>query len=292
MALIDSATINKIRMSVQGSNPASPAATFVYVFTKADGVYAKLSDGTVQGPFAAASGGAAANGWNSDANTWTYSSADGPTGVISINADMTGILSAGDRIKLTQTTVKYFIVTVVGSFGGGATLVTVYGGTDYTLANASITSPSYSHMKVPVGFNADPLKWTETLADTTAPTQATPTSGTWYNLGSLSLSIPIGAWRVHYEVAVEADRAASGTSRAFVTLSTANNSESDAQFTSFMGADNLQDGMWPCHRMKHLNLSSKTSYYLNSKTNTTSISALNYRGDLSPTLVYAICAYL
>ena len=35
---------------------------------------------------------------------------------------------------------------------GGATLITVYGGTDYTLADEAITSPYYSYASNPQGF--------------------------------------------------------------------------------------------------------------------------------------------
>ncbi len=98
-------------------------------------------------------GGATTDGWSPDiTNTWSYSSADAPTFVISINADMTAVLSIGMRLRLTQTTVKYFIVTAVGAYSGGNTLVSVYGGVDYTLANAAISTPYYSTAKAPIGF--------------------------------------------------------------------------------------------------------------------------------------------
>lgn len=57
------------------------------------------------------------SGWveNAEDVTWSYSSADSPSFVASVNADMTAVLSAGMRVRLTQTTVKYFLVTKVGS---------------------------------------------------------------------------------------------------------------------------------------------------------------------------------
>ena len=108
-------------------------------------------------------GGGGGGNWTSDSNTWTFSSADSPTFVISVNADMTALITAGTQIQLTQSaTVKYFIVTAVGAYSGGATLITVYGGTDYTLANSAITSPNYSYAKAPTGFPLSPAKWTVT----------------------------------------------------------------------------------------------------------------------------------
>lgn len=42
------------------------------------------------------------NGWIPDTNTWSYSSVDGPTGVISINADVTSKIQLGSRLKYAQ----------------------------------------------------------------------------------------------------------------------------------------------------------------------------------------------
>lgn len=99
---------------------------------------------TLKGDAGAVGSGAAADGWVDASETWTYSSADGPTGVFTVAADVTGKYSPGMRVKLTQTTVKYFIITAVSTFTGGNTTITVYGGTDYTLANAAISANYYS----------------------------------------------------------------------------------------------------------------------------------------------------
>lgn len=237
------------------------------------------------------------SGWIPDINTWTYSSADSPTFIISVNANMTTLIGVGDRIKLTQTTAKYFIVTAVGSFSGGATLITVYGGTDYTLANATISSPYYSHQKVPFGFPTDPAKWTVTFSDTTNASQATPTANTWYNLGSLTLSVPIGAWRTYYELALEIqDSPVAAASRGFrCTLSTANNSESDAELTGTFtfSFPIITNGLARAtvHREKVLVQTVKTSHYLNANVGV-STNYVAFRGDVIATTVKCVCAYL
>jgi hypothetical protein len=105
------------------------------------------------------------DGWTlDDAATWTYVSAT----TFTVPGDYTTKFSKGTRIKLTQTTVKYFVVTA-SSFGSGVTTVTITGGTDYTLANAAISANYYSYAANPqgypdwfnytptyVGFSADP----------------------------------------------------------------------------------------------------------------------------------------
>ena len=238
------------------------------------------------------------NGWMPNTATWTYSSADAPSFVISINADVTSILQAGCKIKLTQTTTKYFIVTAVGAFSGGVTLVTVYGGTDYTLANAAISNPFFSCQRAPFGFPLDPDKWTVSLTDTGNRSQASPSAGTWYNVGTLSISIPIGMWRTYYEVTPEivATPGAAAVYGFKVTLSTANNSESDANMTarktSSLPAMTGATDRFSTHREKIVNIASKTTHYLNVTTGTAGATSIALRGDDTPTLIRCVCAYL
>src|SRR3990167_2905980 len=131
------------------------------------------------------------DGWQSVSDSWTYASADAPTFTITVPTGAASIYGVGMRIKLTQTTVKYFIITAVAD-----TVLTVYVGTDYTLTSAAISAISYSLMKAPLGFPMNPTKWTVILNDTAQRLQSSTTNNTYYNLGSLSIVIPIGAWDV------------------------------------------------------------------------------------------------
>jgi hypothetical protein len=236
------------------------------------------------------------DGWLTSEETWTYSSADSPTFIASVNADMTGKISAGFRIKLTQTTAKYFIVTAVGSFSGGVTLITLYGGTDYTLANAAITSPFYSPFKAPLGFPLSPAKWSVSVTDTTQRQQTTPAQNTWYNLGTTTISVPIGSWKVSYRVFAQVvSNAAQTAATCFTTLSTANNSESDADFTGGTqvgGASGTIISGAPVYVEKTLDVAAKTSYFLNTRTTLASMASINNRNDLSKLDLKCVCAYL
>lgn len=87
------------------------------------------------------------NGWTPVGDTWTYSSVSGIQGVITVPTDATQKYAVGDRVKFTQTTTKYFVITAVTS-----TTITVTGGTDYSLANAAISGIYYSKEINPVGF--------------------------------------------------------------------------------------------------------------------------------------------
>lgn len=85
------------------------------------------------------------DGWNAIGDTWTYASAT----TITVPAGAATYYSVGDKIKLTQTTVKYFYVVAVAD-----ELLTVTGGSDYTVANAAISDIYVSKMESPVGFPA------------------------------------------------------------------------------------------------------------------------------------------
>lgn len=231
------------------------------------------------------------SGWIPAGVTWTYASADDPSFTFTVASNVTGTYTNGTRIKLIQTTDKYFIVTKT-SFSAPNTTVTIYGGTDYDLANAAITTPLYSPVKAPQGFPLDPNKWAVDVSDTTLRTQSSPVNGTWYNLGSLSINIPIGIWVVDYQLAIELNRAAGGTCDQYTTLSKANNSEDDVEFTSLSFTNSLIRMIEMHQRNKVLDLSVKDTYYLNSKTGNASQDDINLRNDLVTFVLRAVSSYL
>lgn len=87
------------------------------------------------------------DGWTSSADTWVYASAS--TFTIA-GVDRTATFTKGTRLKFTQTTAKYAVV--VGSTFSTNTTVTIAVNTDYTIANATITSPNYSYQMNPQGY--------------------------------------------------------------------------------------------------------------------------------------------
>lgn len=248
---------------------------------------------TVDGLLIKDSGPTGWDGWMIANETWTYASADDPTFTITVPSGAASKYSEGMRIKLTQTTDKYFIITKVAD-----TVLTVYGGTDYDLVDAAITSPYYSTQKAPLGFPLDPTKWTIETKNTGNCSQSSPTSGTWYNLGSINIAIPIGVWRVYYQTIIMPQKANTTDLGMYVTLSTANNSQSDHDFTSLFSIYETATGganfrtFSLVNREKFLNLASKTTYYLNAKTNISGMTTIAFRGDQASTIIRAVCAYL
>jgi hypothetical protein len=243
------------------------------------------------------------DGWIAITATGTSGTLDAPSFEISFNADMTAIIGLGDRIKITQATTKYFIVTKVGAFSAGATIITCYGGTDYALvatATTAITAPFVSRVKTPFGFPAGIEKWTTTYTDSTNRTQASPVNGTVYNLGSLSNAFPIGAWKVNVSVMVDAvSGAGAGSATHKFSLSTANNSFSDTTNAIEVGsyakaqADNLMETFQTGSLDYALSLTTKTTYYSVSKTLDNNMYAINlYNNAIQPFVIRLICAYI
>ena len=232
----------------------------------------------------------AKDGWMPVADSWSYASADAPTFVITIPAGGTSLYSPGMRIKLTQTTVKYFIITAVAD-----TILTVYGGTDYTLVNAAISAISYSTQKAPLGFPLNPGKWTVETKSTAQQEQVSPVQNTWYNIGSNSISIPIGSWDIMAEGNFRG-RVASGTEvNIQVSISTSNNSESNADNT-FICESTGSTGDHRAYIQKtktvKATVATKTTYYLIFRTLLTGQAEIRLRGDHGSTIIRAVCAYL
>lgn len=271
----------------------------------AAGAPATVATGTSGQVLTSNGAGAAPTFQTSTASDWTpYStvvptraSADDPTYVLTFaGVDLTSIMSVGMKIKWTQNaTVRYGIITVI-SFSTNTTL-TLYGGTDYDVDDTStypISGFNYSAQKAPLSFPLNPLKWTQEFRDTATQSQATPTTNTWYNVGTSLLAIPIGAWRVNYQCVCFAYQTSVTTINLQTTLSTANNSSSDVDFQGYVaqgGASGTLAVYGTMNREKNLLLAAKTTYYLNIRA-VVSAATIDFKGDLAPTIIRATCAYL
>jgi hypothetical protein len=234
-----------------------------------------------------------ADGWIAAGETWTYASADGPTFTFTVSGDKTTKYSAGMRLKLTQSsTTKYFIITKV-EYSSPNTTITVYGGTDYVLADAAISSPYYSHHKAPAGFPLSPEKWTVSLSNSSNYSWTNPTGGTWYNVGGENhqLSLPIGAWIVSYACCAVLT---SGTADIYSTLSTSSNSETNPLTTQKIYVTGVASYNFVGCAHDYFVVSAKTTLYLLVKTSYTISGGglVGVFGSSSTTVIKAVCAYL
>ncbi len=234
-------------------------------------------------------------GWTVAGETWTYASSDAPIYTFTIAAfDATTKYSIGMKIKLTDNGVQFGFITKV-VFDDPNSTITVYMGTDYSLSGGAITSPYYSTMKAPLGFPLNPAKWTVEVTDVTERIQDSPVQDTWYNLGTISINIPIGTWDVSYNVCFGCYIASGTNVSTQCTLSTANNSESDVDFTSynaFGGASGAIFVQSAGFKSKPLNLVTKDVYYINTRTGGASMGKIYNLNQRHKLIIRAICVYL
>lgn len=232
------------------------------------------------------------DGWEDANESWTYSSYDATnkTGVITVPTNATTKYQVGDRVKFTNNSaVQYGIITAVA-----ATTLTVYFGTNYSLANLAITLPFYTHVKNPFGFSNDPSLWTVTTTDATSRSQGAPVATTWYNLGTLSIILPIGAWNLSAKVNGRIDKGTAAFLVENISLSTANNSQSDTDLNIQGFTDNgiaiyCFPGFIP---PKLISVAAATTYYLIAMTDTANTGTIYFEGTRGKTIIRAVCAYL
>jgi hypothetical protein len=249
------------------------------------------------------SGGHAANpswlandGWIPAGETWTYASASDPEFTFTVTGNVTAKYEAGMRVKLTQSaSVRYFIITKVAEAGGNTT-ITIYGGTDYDLANAVISANFYSYAKKPLGFPISPAKWTVTATDTSDRSQVPAAATTWYNLTGASINIPLGVWHVRYSVAARVAR--TGTAAEVrATLSDATNTElPNGYWTAVLRRyhnDSLaMDTTATLARCGTLDLSAADTYYLNLYSAHAADGLYSDNSARHEMVIEAVCAYL
>lgn len=241
------------------------------------------------------------SGWYNLGLSLVYSSSDSPVFVANAVGDVTSLISNGYRIKLTQNgSNKYFIVHGVGAFSSGTTPITLYGGTDYVLySTGTINTPQYSNIKAPFNFPLNPTKWTVEVSDIIDRVQLTPTINVWYNLGSMLITIPIGVWKTSYSVILYGAKASPFNYMLglFSTLSTANNSETDVDFTGMVAI--ILSGYYINYwfngvtKDKTLTIASKTVYYLLGKYGSApSLDSFGFNNASQKMIIRAIDAYL
>lgn len=235
-----------------------------------------------------------ADGWVAVpfADTWTYASAS----TITVPSGAAAKYSPGMRVKLTQTTVKYFIITAVAD-----TLLTVYGGTDYTVANAAIAGTSYSSVKAPLGFPLDPALWTVIVEDTQRLDKTNCTAGTWYGGANawtsgtnVTITVPIGVWKLSFSCVVYGVKGNASFPDLYICLSTTNNAPSNPRLEDLYLPIFAPENWWGnSYKEDCVTCTAATPYYFMGESGTTGTTKqIDICGDLLQTTLRAECKYL
>jgi len=242
-------------------------------------------------------------GWVNASGTWTYAGTNTHVNSnttyscrITVPSNATTYLSVRMKVRFTQSTggVKHGVITKVA-----ATEISVYLGEDYMIVNEAITDPRFSMAQEPLGFPTDPKKWDVYWTDASSRSQALPVVGTWYNISAMNLEYPIGEWLTSVQGNVGLTESA-GTGRSCkCTFSTANNTESDAFWTSYGKARQASSGQidhaFPFMRQQMVSITTvATTYYLNIATGAFggTPDAVWFHGDIGETTILAHFALL
>lgn len=196
------------------------------------------------------------------------------SGVIDLTGDWTAYISAGMKWSHVQSgTTRYYGIHKV-ELSGGNTRLTLFGGTDYQVANAAITAPKFSVANAPLGFPLDETKWEIKWLQTSDFSQASPVQNTWYNVGSLAA--PVGNYVCKESGIIAVVSTAAQTAvRVSGTLSNANNTEWSTEYSAYQGISGAS-GSLVCiasfGKSFPLNLTATTSLYFNMRTVTAAAS--------------------
>ncbi len=294
---------NAYRSILTGFDKFGDAIRLVFGIVRID-IHKKLilekRNGSAMAASSGTGGGTSApvaiTGWVA-ASGWSYSLVDDPIGVISLSSGH-GI-TVGMRIKFMNggNTIYGIVVAVTSTT---ITFLHEIDPTDsqakYLMADSAITDAYYSPVKAPQGFPMEPTKWTVKAINSNSNIVSSPTSDSWYHLGSFSLVIPIGSWIVEYRNHASAYNFASLTSYLYMysileTSTGAITSESELFTVDFgVGAQTRSGAAMRC--CAPLTLTSKTTYNLYSKylSNLTAGGIRLNNGTYS--FIKATCAYL
>jgi hypothetical protein len=165
------------------------------------------------------------NGVITDLNT---SNANNLTAIASAVATEADSPFGGQADGTESSTLDYAIITKIAT-----TAVTVQVPEGCTIpTTGGISGVSYATVKTPYGFPGQRGKWQISSISLTNQAQLTPTSATWYNVGSHQLSVPVGSWATTIEGNISAGESGGTLITASATLSKANNTQDNLLFTS------------------------------------------------------------
>lgn len=144
--------------------------------------------------------------------------------------------------------------------------------------SGGVSAVDLSSVKVPYGFPADEGRWrVETLHNANG-SQSSPVSGTWYNIGSIQLTIPIGAWVTDYQGTGDSTGGVNGAIM-YATISTGASSETDKKSTGGFFMQGSVRFLGQLYKRTDHSLSSATLHYLNAKVDAASVTTIQWNTD-------------
>lgn len=131
-----------------------------------------------------------------DINTTNANNLTANGGVLATTADSP---FGGQADGTISTTVDYGIIQKV-TYGAPDTTIVVQVAEGCTIpTSGGVASVSYSQFKSPYGFPASQDKWLIQSVYVTNLMQSAPVGGTFYNVGSARVTLPVGSYRLTYK---------------------------------------------------------------------------------------------
>ena len=149
-------------------------------------------------------------------------------------------------------------------------------------------------LKAPAGFPMSPNKWSTKVTDTTQRSQASPTDSTWYNLGSLSMAVPIGSWYLSLKAyASSTVTNVPGYHVIYIALSTSTSSATNSTLWTNAVVLNPVTVALEVEIKDVVDLTAKTSYYpIMERISDASGGNIYFYNDINAMVITALCAYL
>lgn len=209
---------------------------------------------------------------------------------VATNAD-TPFTNAVTGTSVTAGTTNYGII-MSQTFSTNTTYVIQVPEGETLPTSGGVSAPYYSTQQAPYGFPSQKGKWTVGSLLLTDLSQSSPSAATWYNPG-FSLSVPVGEWNLGYQGTFNVVNATNSPTVS-VTLSTANNSESNKEYTvrSVTTTASANSFDVPASRYRGISAAATTPYYLNIYTVLASATSIAIKGSVAAALIEAENGYL
>jgi hypothetical protein len=207
---------------------------------------------------------------------------------VATNADSPFGYQAGGTIS---STLDYAIITNIAT-----TAVTVQVPEGCTIpTTGGVAGVSYSTVKTPYGFPGDKSKWNILTIIKTDHNNGASTADVYYNVGSISLAVPSGAFELKANINGQATTAGASTHGfAAAIAATAGNAYEITRGVTGYITNLTGDSRGTVNLSAFVNNSASTNYYINVASLTSNASALYVvgAGVGSDTRFYAENAYL
>jgi len=209
---------------------------------------------------------------------------------VATNAD-TPFTNAVTGTSVTAGTTNYGII-MAQTFSTNTTYTIQIPEGETLPTTGGIGTVSYSTQKTPYGFISDESKWTlTTISRGSNINNGASTGDTYYNVGSMSLSVPVGVFKLTANINVQATMGAATSHGAAAAIgSSAGNSKDVAQATGAYSAS--ADVRASCYMNAFVRPTTATSYYINIASVDQNATNLYLVGATQDCILTAECTYV